>query len=102
MAIMNSIFSKRVVCGKKFARHFRAIEQLFGQAFIRLSQAELKTFSMSLSTRLILLLAVLVGAVMALGGWYILRQRVAILETATRNELHAHALTLRIALGDAV
>lgn len=56
---------------------------------------------MSLSTRLILLLSILVGAVMTLGGWYILRQRVAILETATQNELRAHALTLQIALGDA-
>lgn len=52
----------------------------------------------SLSTRLILLLTLLVGVVMALGGWFILRQRVAILETATRNELRAHAATLQIAL----
>ncbi|MDX2029477.1 MAG: ATP-binding protein [Blastocatellia bacterium] len=52
----------------------------------------------SLSARLILLLTLLVGAVMALGGWYIQRQRVAILETATRNELRAHAATLQIAL----
>lgn len=52
----------------------------------------------SLSARLVLLLILLVGAVMALGGWYILRQRVMILETATRNELRAHATTLQIAL----
>lgn len=57
--------------------------------------------NLSLSTRLILLLTILIGSVMALGGWYILRQRVAILENATRNELRAHAVTLQIALEEA-
>jgi two-component system NtrC family sensor kinase len=56
---------------------------------------------MRMGTRLILLLAVAVGTVMTLGGYYILRQREAILETAMRNEVRAHATTLRIALGDA-
>jgi two-component system NtrC family sensor kinase len=56
---------------------------------------------LSLSTRLILLLTLMVGAVMALGGWYLLRQRVAILEQAMRNELQAHALTLQLALEEA-
>jgi signal transduction histidine kinase len=43
----------------------------------------------------------MVGTVMALGGFFILRQRFAILETATRNELVAHAQSLKIALEDA-
>lgn len=38
---------------------------------------------------------------MVLTGYYMLRQREAILETAMRNEVRAHAATLRIALGDA-
>jgi two-component system NtrC family sensor kinase len=56
---------------------------------------------MRTGTKLILLLAVAVGTVMTLGGYYMLRQREAILETAMRNEVRAHATTLRIALGDA-
>jgi two-component system NtrC family sensor kinase len=56
---------------------------------------------MRTGTKLILLLTVAVGTVMTLGGYYILRQREAILETAMRNEVRAHATTLRIALGDA-
>src|SRR5215470_13781397 len=50
---------------------------------------------MSLSARLILLLTIAVGAVMALGGYFILRQREEILARALRNELHAHAVTLQ-------
>lgn len=55
---------------------------------------------MSLSARLILLLTIAVGVVMALGGYLILRQREDIHERALRNELHAHAITLRLALED--
>jgi two-component system, NtrC family, sensor kinase len=56
---------------------------------------------MRTGTKLILFLTVAVGIVMTLGGYYILRQREAILETAMRNELRAHAATLKIALEDA-
>jgi two-component system, NtrC family, sensor kinase len=56
---------------------------------------------MRTGTKLILFLTVAVGVVMTLGGYYILRQREAILETAMRNELRAHAGTLKIALEDA-
>ncbi|MFN0084051.1 MAG: ATP-binding protein [Blastocatellia bacterium] len=55
---------------------------------------------MSLSARLILFLTVAVGVVMAMAGYFILRQREAILSGALQNELHAHADTLRIALED--
>ena len=55
---------------------------------------------MNTSTRLILLLTVMVGAVMMLAGYFILRQREAILMTAMHNEMRAHALTLQIALED--
>ena len=53
---------------------------------------------MSTSTRLILLLTLMVGAVMLIGGYLRLRQREAILVTAMHNEVRAHASTLRIAL----
>jgi signal transduction histidine kinase len=53
---------------------------------------------MSISTRLILLLTVVVGVVMAVASVVILRQREAVLQTALRNELRAHAFTLQIAL----
>src|SRR5215475_4622439 len=56
--------------------------------------------SMSLSARLILLLTIAVGMVMALGGYFILRQREEILARALRNELHAHAVTLQMTLED--
>jgi two-component system, NtrC family, sensor kinase len=56
---------------------------------------------MRTGTKLILFLTVAVGTVMTLGGYYILRQREAILETAMRNELRAHGATLKIALEDA-
>jgi two-component system, NtrC family, sensor kinase len=55
---------------------------------------------MSLSARLILLLTIAVGVVMALGGYFILRQREEIHARALRNELYAHAITLRLALED--
>lgn len=55
---------------------------------------------MSLSTRLILLLTAAVGLVMALAGFYLLRQRQEILARAWRNELNAHAVTLQLALED--
>ncbi|HKQ93017.1 MAG TPA: hypothetical protein VJZ77_20320, partial [Blastocatellia bacterium] len=55
---------------------------------------------MSLSARLILLLTITVGVVMALAGYFILRQREEILARALRNELHAHAVTLRLTLED--
>jgi two-component system, NtrC family, sensor kinase len=56
---------------------------------------------MRTGTKLIIFLTVAVGTVMTLGGYYMLRQREAILETAMRNELRAHAATLKIALEDA-
>jgi signal transduction histidine kinase len=59
-----------------------------------------KARRMSLSARLILLLTIAVGAVMALGGYLILRQREEILARALRNELRAHALTLQLTLED--
>ncbi|HEU0176961.1 MAG TPA: ATP-binding protein [Blastocatellia bacterium] len=55
---------------------------------------------MSLSARLILLLTIAVGVVMALGGYFILRQREEILARALRNELQAHAVTLQLTLED--
>src|SRR5262245_4734593 len=55
---------------------------------------------MSLSARLILLLTIAVGVVMALGGYLILRQREEILARALRNELHAQAVTLQLTLED--
>ena len=55
---------------------------------------------MSLSARLILLLTITVGVVMALAGYFILRQREEILARALRNELHAHAVTLQLTLED--
>lgn len=56
---------------------------------------------MNTSTKLILLLTLAVGAVMTLAGYFILRQREAILTTAMHNEVRAHALTLQITLEDA-
>jgi two-component system NtrC family sensor kinase len=55
---------------------------------------------MSTTTRLILLLLLMVGAVMAGGGFLLLRQRVSVLETATRDEARAHAYTLKLVLED--
>ncbi len=55
---------------------------------------------MSLSARLILLLTLVVGVVVALGGFFSLRQREAIHARALRNELFAHAITLRLTLED--
>ena len=55
---------------------------------------------MSLSARLILLLTIAVGVVMALGGYFILRQREEIHARALHNELYAHAITLRLTLED--
>ena len=56
--------------------------------------------SMSVSTRLIFFLTVAVGIVMVVSGYFILRQREAILARALRNELNAHTVTLQIALED--
>jgi two-component system, NtrC family, sensor kinase len=56
---------------------------------------------MNTSTKLILLLTLAVGVVMTLTGYFILRQREAILVTAMHNEVRAHALTLQITLEDA-
>jgi signal transduction histidine kinase len=53
------------------------------------------------STKLILLLMLAVGVVLTLAGYFILRQREAILVTAMHNEVRAHALTLQITLEDA-
>jgi two-component system, NtrC family, sensor kinase len=55
---------------------------------------------MSISTRLILLLMIATGVVMAVASYFNLRQREAALETAMRNEVHAHAMTLQIVLQD--
>jgi sensor domain CHASE-containing protein len=55
---------------------------------------------MSLSARLILLLTITVGVVMALAGYFILRQREEILARALRNELYANAVTLQLTLED--
>src|SRR5262249_20496945 len=59
-----------------------------------------KVRRMSVSARLILLLTIAVGVVMALGGYFILRQREDILARALRNELRAHAVTLQLTLED--
>ncbi|MBS1793489.1 MAG: HAMP domain-containing protein [Acidobacteria bacterium] len=53
---------------------------------------------MSIGTKLILLLTLTVGAVMFLASFLSLRLREAALETALRDELRAHAVTLQIAL----
>jgi len=53
---------------------------------------------MSMSTRLILLLTLMVIAVMAVASILILREHERALKTAMRNELRAHAFTLEIAL----
>jgi two-component system NtrC family sensor kinase len=53
---------------------------------------------MSINTKLVLLLTVAVGALMLVGSLLSLRQREAALETALRDELRAHAVTLQIAL----
>ncbi len=55
---------------------------------------------MRTATKLILLLTLVVGAIMSLGGYFSLRQRTSILESALRGELRAHAITLQIALQD--
>src|SRR5919108_6300526 len=53
---------------------------------------------MKTSARLILILTIAVGVLMSAGGYFILRQREKALEEAMRSEVHAHAITLRIAL----
>lgn len=53
---------------------------------------------MKTSTRLILTLTLVVGIVMSVWGYFILRQRERGLEQAMRNEVRAHAVTLQIAL----
>ncbi|MFN0119241.1 MAG: sensor histidine kinase [Blastocatellia bacterium] len=53
---------------------------------------------MRISTRLIVLLTIVIGLVMLAGGWFILRGRERVLENAMHNEVRAHALTLQIAL----
>lgn len=53
---------------------------------------------MSINTRLILLLTIAVGTVMAFASFVMLRQREAALLDAMRDEVRAHALTLQIAL----
>jgi signal transduction histidine kinase len=47
-----------------------------------------------------MLLTLMVGMVMAAGGYFRMRQREAKLEAAMRNEVRAHANTLQIALED--
>lgn len=53
---------------------------------------------MTINTKLVLLLTLAVGAVMFVGSFLSLRQREAALESALRDELRAHAVTLQIAL----
>lgn len=53
---------------------------------------------MSINTKLVLLLTLAVGAVMLVASFLSLRQREAALESALRDELRAHAVTLQIAL----
>ena len=53
---------------------------------------------MSINTKLVLLLTMVVGSVMLVGSFLSLRQREAALESALRDELRAHAVTLQIAL----
>ncbi len=53
---------------------------------------------MSITTRLILLLTVMVGLVMVAAGYYFLQQRQWILENAMHNEVRAHAGTLQLML----
>lgn len=53
---------------------------------------------MNISTRLILLLTMGVSLVMVIASFFMLRQRARELETAARNEMRAHAITLQIAL----
>ncbi|MFN0086104.1 MAG: ATP-binding protein [Blastocatellia bacterium] len=53
---------------------------------------------MKTSTRLILLLTLLVGAIMAAGGYYRLRQRELVLRNAMRTEVHVQVTTLGYSL----
>lgn len=53
---------------------------------------------MKLGTKLVVLLAVIVSAVMIVASLITLKQRERSLDAVARNELRAHALTLRIAL----
>ena len=53
---------------------------------------------MSTSTRLIVLLTLAISAVMALSGYFFLRQREDALQTTMRDQMLAHAHTLRVAL----
>ncbi len=53
---------------------------------------------MRISTKLLILLIISVGLVMLIAGLLSLKQYEIALEHATRDELHAHAVTLQIAL----
>lgn len=55
-------------------------------------------WSLSTSTRLIVLLVVMIGLVMGLAGYYRIRQRQLILANALQNEARAHAMTLQLVL----
>lgn len=55
---------------------------------------------MSISTRLILALALTLSAVSAVTGYFNLRRREAALQTTMQNEVRSHAHTLQIALED--
>jgi len=54
--------------------------------------------SLSTSTRLIVLLVVMIGLVMSVAGYYRIRQRQDILANSLQNEARAHALTLQLVL----
>lgn len=53
---------------------------------------------MSVTTKLLLLLTISVGIVMSVASLWILRQYERVLENALREDLSAHAITLKIAL----
>lgn len=59
-----------------------------------------KARGINTSTRLILSLIAMIGLVMIVAGYYMLRQRQAILTTALQNEVRAHAVTLQLVLED--
>jgi signal transduction histidine kinase len=59
-----------------------------------------RILELSISTRLILALALTLSAVSAITGYFNLRRREAALQMTMRNEVRSHAYTLQIALED--
>src|SRR5690242_12614934 len=95
---MNKGASRSTRKGRTYARG-KGIAEMSGQLFPIRGHAHGQ--GMQTSTKLIMLLALAVGIVMTLAGYFVLRQREAILVTAMHNEVRAHALTLQITLEDA-